>query len=250
MRFDTHVHLCDKQFDKDRAQCIAQADKVLECAVSLENAGQVLRLAAQYKSVYAAVGIHPSYCPPGEHITAELDRLAVLVQHPCCTAIGEIGLDKRADQPEFSLQQRLFAEQLDIAAMYRKPVSIHCVRASGPLCDILRSRECGRGFIHGFSMSKETARLCMDKGYLLGVGTVAAYTNGDRLRDVLRYIPKDRVVLETDSPYMPPEPQRGMRNVPDNLKIPAQVLAELWNCEIQQVYAVTYTNACTALGIV
>lgn len=251
MFFDTHVHLCHEAFCADRAQVIDQADAFLECATSLEDISWVLLLSKEYAKIFAAVGIHPFYCT---NLSNTEGSIGSLLQRLCAQnveikAIGEIGLDYRKNQPDHKMQYACFLEQLEAAKKLQLPVSIHCVQALPHVQEAIRSSGTLRGILHGVSLSRESAAFFLDRDFYFGIGSIATYANARRILELIAYMPIDHLLLETDSPYMPPKQARGERNVPANARYTAQVIAEIKQMSLEEVFAITYQNACNLLQV-
>lgn len=249
--FDTHVHLSDTAFSTDLEQIVLQADAFLECATSYRDADQVLALAARYPHIYAAVGIHPFFsnlsAPELNSVSHWLYQLQQ--QSTKIKAIGEIGLDYRDDQPDRKIQYICFLEQLETASMLKLPVSIHCVRAIQDIQKAICNSKIQSGILHGASLSKESAHFFLERNFYLGVGSIVTYHNARRVIEMIKYTPLDYLVLETDSPFMPPEKMRGQRNIPRNARFAAQAIADIKQLPVETVYYVTYQNACKVLQI-
>ena len=248
MIFDTHAHYDDKAFDPDRRELLlglssAGIGAVTNIGASLESSQTTLTLAKEYPWMYAALGVHPSE-------TAQLNEenftwLEQAVREEKCVAVGEIGLDYYWEEPEHEIQKQWFSRQLALAAGERLPVVIHSRDAAKDTLDLMKA-ECAwenGGVIHCFSYTKEIAREYLEKGFYLGIGGVLTFKNGKKLREVVEYAPLTQLVLETDCPYLAPEPHRGTRNFSANLTYVAQTLADIKGISREEVEAVTWENA-------
>lgn len=248
MIFESHAHYDDEAFDGDRDVLLGSLWEngigyVVNVGASLKTTEQTVALAQKYPFVYGAAGVHPSE-------TAELDEgkfrwLKEQCAQPKIVAVGEIGLDYHWEEPEAPVQKRWFARQLELAGQVRLPVIIHSRDGAKDTLDILKAWK-GRlegGVIHCFSYSRETARECLDLGFYLGVGGVATFKNARRLKEVVEYAPLDRIVLETDCPYLAPEPYRGGRNSSLYLPYVAEAVAAIKGVDREQVEDVTWENA-------
>lgn len=219
MIFDTHAHYEDEKFDPDRAGLLAALpDKLIETVVNvgstMDTSRKSVALAEEYPYIYAAVGIHPE---EDEDFSEEnIEELRELAQHDKTVAIGEIGLDYYwVKDPEKRDEQKYwFKRQLELARELDLPVIIHSRDAAGDTYDILKeAAEKGtRAVIHCYSYSPEQAVEYVKMGYYIGVGGVVTFKNGRKLKETVKSIPLDRILTETDCPYMAPERFRGMRN--------------------------------------
>ena len=222
MLFDTHAHYDDEQFDGDRDALLSALPEngvalVVNASSTLESAEAGLRLAEKYPYVYAAVGVHPHDAKTmGSRTVAALERLLC---HPKAVAVGEIGLDYHYDHSPRNIQRHRFAEQLELAGRVRLPVVIHEREAARDTLDILSRYPDVTGVFHCFSGSWETAKLLLDKGWYLSFTGVVTYINARKSHEVIKNMPRDRLMLETDCPYLSPEPMRGRRNSSLNLEI-------------------------------
>lgn len=248
MIFETHAHYDDKAFDEDRELLIGQLQKagigcVVNIGASLESCKTTIKLMEKYDFFYGALGVHPSE-------TAELneDNFAWLFRQ-CelkkCVAVGEIGLDYYWDEPERELQKKWFRRQLCMAKELGLPVVIHSRDAAQDTIEIMREEQADKigGVVHCFSYTKETAQIFLDMGFYIGVGGVITFKNGKKLREAVEKIPLERIVLETDSPYLSPEPNRGKRNSSLNLPYVAEQIAAIKGVSVKEVENVTYENA-------
>ena len=248
MLFDTHAHYDDGAFDKDREEILAGlgavgVGAVVNVGASLESTRRTLELAWRYPFIYGAVGVHPSEC--GALTEEDIRWIESPASGKKVVAIGEIGLDYHWEEPERGLQKKWFARQLAMARCVGLPVIIHSRDGAKDTLDILKAEkgeEIG-GVVHCFSYTWETARVCLDMGFYLGIGGVATFKNARRLKEVVAYAPLDRLVLETDCPYLAPEPHRGKRNDSRYLSYVAEAVAAIKGIGREQVEAVTWENA-------
>lgn len=246
--FETHAHYDDEAFDEDREQLLAELPargiaKIVNIGASLSSCEKTLNLAERYESIYAAVGVHPSE-------TAELNEesfawLGEACRHPKCVAVGEIGLDYYWEEPEHDIQKKWFVRQLDLARERRLPVVIHSRDAAKDTVDILTAEHAGEigGVIHCYSYTKETARIFLDMGFYFGIGGVLTFQNAKKLKEAVEYIPLERIVLETDSPYLAPVPFRGKRNDSSHIPYVVAALAQLKGISEEDVRRQTWQNA-------
>lgn len=248
MIFETHAHYDDAAFAQDRDLLLGQFPekgivRVVNISSSLKSCRKTLELADRYSYVYAAVGIHP-----GDTKALDEESFAWLRQqcgHPKCVAVGEIGLDYYWDEPERETQQIWFRRQIALAKELGLPLVIHSRDAAQDTIRIMEEEDAAAagGVIHCFSYTKETARIFLDMGFYIGIGGVVTFKNGKKLKEAVAEIPLERIVLETDSPYLAPEPNRGKRNSSLNLPYIVKQIAELKNVTPQLVEEVSFSNA-------
>lgn len=250
MIFDTHAHYDDKQFDADRAEVLGAlpqhgVGRVVNVAADWESVADTLALSRQYDHVFAALGVHPSHSAELDEV--RFDLLEALLRQPKVVAVGEIGLDYYWKEPARTLQQEWFVRQLALAQRVKKPVIIHSRDAAADTLDLIRQhgKDLG-GIIHCFSYGVEMAKAYLDLGYDLGIGGVVTFSNGRKLQEVVQYAPLDRLVLETDCPYLSPEPFRGRGNRNSSLRLSyvIQKIAELKQVSPEEVEEATWKNAC------
>ncbi|SFQ48186.1 TatD DNase family protein [Lachnospiraceae bacterium XBB1006] len=256
MIFDTHAHYDDEQFDTDREDLLreifsANIDKIVNVGADMETSRASVALANAHPEIYAAVGVHPSdIACLNEEAYDELRRLAAEER---VVAIGEIGLDYYWDkEPEVQSAQRdAFKRQLELAREVKLPIIIHSREAAKDTMDILTAEPHvdNPGIIHCYSYSVEQAREYVKMGYYIGVGGVITFKNAKTLRKVVEEVPLERIVLETDCPYLAPEPNRGKRNYSLYLKFVAEKIAEIKEISVEKVEKMTYQNALTVYGL-
>lgn len=250
MIFETHGHYDDTQFDEDREQLIAEflekdIDKVMNVGADMQSSRNSVELAAKYPQFYAAVGVHPSEV--GELTETDIQELkSMVLDNPKVRAIGEIGLDYHFDDdPPRDVQKKWFLRQLELAQELTMPIIIHSRDAASDTMEMLKRMDGGRngGVIHCYSYSVEQAREYIKMGFNIGVGGVVTFKNSRKLQEVVEDIPLEKIVLETDSPYMTPVPFRGTRNSALNIPYIAEKIAEIKGVPVQKVYDQTYANA-------
>lgn len=250
MIFETHGHYDDEQFDEDRERLIAEflekdIDKVMNVGADMQSSRNSVELAGKYPHFYAAVGVHPSEV--GDLTEDDMQALKQMtLENPKVKAIGEIGLDYHFDDdPPRDVQKKWFIRQLELAQELGMPIIIHSRDAASDTMEILKDMDGGRngGVIHCYSYSREQAREYIKKGFHIGVGGVVTFKNSRRLQEVVEDIPLEKIVLETDSPYMAPVPFRGTRNSALNIPYIAEKIAEIKGVPVQKVYDQTYANA-------
>ncbi len=250
---DTHVHLDFPEFDRDRAEVISRAQEVgvrtlINVGVDLQSSRASVQLAEQFPGVYAAVGIHPH---DAKTATAEaVEELRQLAGHPKVVAIGEIGLDYYREHSPRNVQQSVFRQLLCLAQDLSLPVIIHARSAWEDVLVAVREvvGEQGQGVFHCFPAGREGARQVVDMGFHVSFTGVVTFKNA-RAVDVLAQMPLERLLLETDCPFMAPEPHRGMRNEPAYVHLIAQKIAEVLQVPVAQVAEVTTRNAWQLFGL-
>lgn len=223
--FDTHAHYDDEAFDADRDEVLSTFDGlVIDPGCTLASSQAAIDLAARHPNVYAAVGIHPENC--GDFLPEHINVLRRLARQPKVVAIGEIGLDYYwAENPPRDLQQQVFRAQLALARELDLPVIVHDREAHGDTLAIVSEFPEVRGVFHCFSGSPEMARELLRRGWYLGFDGPVTYKNARRAPEVAAVTPLDRMLIETDSPYMTPVPYRGQRNSSAYVYLVAEKLA-------------------------
>jgi TatD DNase family protein len=250
---DTHMHLHLAQFDHDRAPAIERAAaagiaRMVEIGYDLESSRAAVALAGRHAHIYAAVGIQPHYAAEADE--GWLAEVRVLAAHPKVVAIGEIGLDYYHDRAPHDLQERLFRAQLALAQELRLPVVIHSRDAHADTVRILHDAARGQpGIMHSFSGGWDYAAACLEIGFLLSFSGPVTFAKATELHEVARRAPLDRILTETDSPYLSPHPLRGRRNEPANVRLVAERLAELRGLALEQLAEAVWRNAVAIFGL-
>ena len=249
MIIDTHAHYDDERFDEDRDELLLSmrekgVEAIVNASASLKGCYDSLALAEKYDFMYFLAGIHPSDALDLE-IYGNFDKIKGMAMHNKCVAVGEIGLDYYWDEPERSIQKKWFEAQLNLANEINKPINVHSRDSYADTFDLIKSTKAyeNGGIIHCFSYGVECAREFLDMGFMLGIGGVLTFKNGKKLKEVVEYAPLDQLVLETDCPYLSPEPFRGKRNHSGNIKYVAERLAEIKNISVEEVIRATRENA-------
>ena len=251
--FDTHAHYDDAQFDADREALLSAMPEngvglILDPGCDLESSRAAIALAEQYPHIYAAVGYHPENCAP--YTDADLDILRRLAQHPKVVAIGEIGLDYYWEQnPPKEFQQAVFRAQLALARELDLPVIVHDRDAHADCLAIVKEFPEVRGVFHCYSGSVEMARELWKLGWYLGLDGPVTYKNARRTVEVAAEVPLERLLLETDSPYMAPVPKRGTRNDSRNIAHIAAKIAEVRGMTADEIIRVSAENGRRLFGI-
>ena len=247
MLFETHAHYDDEQFDADRGELLSSLAQggvglVVNPSVTAENAKKVLAMAEQYPFFYAAVGVHPENC--ANYDENELAMLRELAKHPKCVAIGEIGLDYYWEEnPPREFQQRVFREQMALAQELHLPVIVHDREAHADSLSIVKEFPEVKGVFHCYSGSAEMAKELLKLGWMISFTGVVTYKNARKTVEAAEVIPLDRLMIETDAPYMSPVPKRGTRNDSRNLIYIAEKLAEIKGISTEELIRITEENA-------
>ncbi len=247
MIFDTHAHYDYKDFDADRDQLLSSMEEhgvgtIVDVSSTYDSCEQVIRLAGQYPFMYAAVGVHPDEV--GELSEEKLDRMEALLSQDKVVAVGEIGLDYHWDVEPHEVQHDWFIRQMELARRADLPVLIHSREAAADTFEVMK-QYAGTltGIMHCYSYSKEMAKEYVKMGYLIGVGGVVTFKNGRKLKETVAKIPLESIVLETDCPYMAPEPYRGKRNDSTYLPYVAKEIASIKGVTYEEVVEKTEQNA-------
>jgi len=243
---DVHAHLDDTRFDEDRAEVLEQLRaagirRLINSGCSHRACENAIQLAEENDFIYASVGIYP-------HDVAELeerglDALREMARHPKVVAIGEIGLDYYYDTAEKELQKKWFHAQLELAEELNLPVVIHSRDAMQDTLEILRAHPNNTGIFHCYSGSVESLREIVSLGWSISMGGVVTFKNARVAKEVAAAVPADRLMLETDSPYLAPTPYRGKRNSAVYLTEVAKCIAELRGTTAQEIERITDENA-------
>jgi TatD DNase family protein len=251
---DTHAHLHDAAFDADRTAVLARARAAgltgfLTIGTDVGTSEAALALAAVEPDVYAAVGIHPHDARTAD--AEALRRIAGLARTPRVVAVGEIGLDYYRDLSPRAAQRTALVAQLQLARTVGKPVLLHCREAHADLLDVCAAEgvDAVGGILHCFSGHLGAARRGLGLGLLISIAGPVTYPSARRLAEVVRTVPLDCLVLETDCPYLPPQPWRGQRNEPAYLPVTAARVAELLGLPVAAVAAATTENAARLLHL-
>ena len=254
MLFDTHVHLNAEQYNEDLTQVIdrAREEGVKEMVVvgfdrpTIEKA---IELCETYEFIYASVGWHP--VDAIDMLDEDLKWIEELSHHPKVVALGEMGLDYHWDKSPKEIQKEVFRKQIRLAKKVKLPIIIHNREATADIVEILKeegAEEVG-GIMHCYSGSVETAYQCLDMNFLISLGGPVTFKNAKKPKEVAEAIPLDRLLIETDAPYLAPHPYRGKRNGPAYVKLVAEQIAELKGISLEEVAEATTRNAKKLFGI-
>lgn len=247
--FDSHAHYEDSRFDQDRENLFETLKAhgvggIITCGCDKESSLAALKMAKESDIVYAAVGIHPGNIDSGTTVS-DIEKL---LNFEKCVAIGEIGLDYYWVQDNKEKQKEIFISQLELAKKYNLPVLVHDRDAHADTLEILKEYK-PKGVVHSFSGSMEMAEDIINLGMYIGVGGVITFKNAKKLPDIVKNLPEDKILLETDAPYLSPVPFRGKTNNSALIYLTAEKIAEIRNTTTEHILKITYQNAKTLFGI-
>lgn len=248
MFIDTHAHLDDEKFQDDLIEVLARAQEaqvqyIVNVGYDLVSSQKSVELAKTYPHIYAVVGLHPHDAKDAQEDTYK--RLVELAKEEKIVALGEMGLDYYWDNSPRNVQQQVFRRQINLAKELNLPIVIHDRDAHGDIMQILqeeKAEEVG-GILHCFSGSWEMAEACLKMGFYISFAGPLTFNNARKLVEVAQKVPLDRILTETDSPYLPPHPFRGKRNEPARVVLVAEKIAALRNEEVEKIGEITLENA-------
>jgi len=247
---DTHCHLDEESFTQDCAGTIQRAvdagvKTMLAVGITLDSSRRVVELAQKHDSVYAIVGLHPNYVSAAN--PGDWEQIIELMRAPKVVGIGETGLDKYWDYAPIEVQTEYFHRHIELSRQLDLPFVVHCREAEAETLAVLKKQaETGplRGVMHSFCGSAETATACLSMGMHLSFAGMLTFKKNDLLRQLSTTLPLDRLLVETDSPYLAPTPFRGKRNEPAHVRLTAACLAKSRGVSKEEVAAATTRNAC------
>lgn len=253
MIVDSHCHLDDESFDSDLSQVVANAlnngiSHIVIPGADPASLAKSVEISHRFENVYFAVGVHPDECQKYDE-----EFLKSYINDPKCVAVGECGLDYYRLKDDFSdeeilqikaLQKQVFVSQINLAKAHNKPLILHVREANGDTFEILKANAPypNAAVLHCFNASKLLLKL-KDEGFYFGIGGVLTFKNAKNLVEILPDIPLDRILIETDSPYLAPTPNRGKRNEPSYTKFVAQKIGEILDLNVKEVEEITTNNA-------
>lgn len=246
MLFDSHAHLDDRKFDSDRSETIAALQKSgVSCFVNIgadmESSESSVALAEKYDFVYAAVGVHPY---DAETVTDELiEKLRAMAQNKKVVAIGESGLDYHYEDADKQVQKNAFIKHIELANELDMPVIVHNRDSHQDMMDILREHKPKNAIIHCYSGSAEMAKEIVKMGYYISFSGTVTFKNARKVQEAVAEVPLDKLLAETDSPYLCPEPERGKRNDPSKMRYTVEKLAEIKGVTFEEMARITLENA-------
>lgn len=241
--FDSHAHYYDERFDGFRDELLSNlADNgvggIINCGCDINSSIESINLAEKYDYLYAAVGYHPENLDN----KLELNEIEKLASHKKCVAIGEIGLDYYWNPEKSAEQKAAFEEQIILAKKLDLPIIVHDREAHGDTTEILLKHK-PKGVLHSFSGSVEMAKELIKIGMYIGIGGVVTFKNAKKLPEVVKAIPEDKILLETDAPYLTPVPYRSKTNNSAMIYFTAQKIAELRETDVESILKISYSNA-------
>ncbi len=249
MIIDTHAHIDMLDNPKKAIEEAFEAGvkKIIIPGVEPETFEKVLKIAQEYKNVYAQIGVHPSEAQKFNDNVAKI--IIDMAKDKKVAAIGEIGLDYYWDKTFVDIQKKVFKIQIEIANILNLPVVVHDREAHGDTFEILEQMGAKRVLMHCFSGSKEFARQCINKGWYIALGGVVTFKNAKKVREVAKEIPLEYIMLETDTPYLTPHPYRGEENAPKYINFVAKEIANLKDTSVSLVEKITTQNALSFFNI-
>lgn len=252
MYFDTHAHLDDGRFSEDREAMIQSVfdsgvNLVVNVGADMDGSKASVHLASQYDGMYAAVGIHPY---DAQSMTEEdIEVLRELSKSPKVVAVGEIGLDYHYDEADKDKQKEWFLRQIKLAEELNLPYIVHDREAHADCLEVIKKSGYFRGVMHCFSGSSEMARELCDLGFYISFAGPVTFKNGKKAKEAAKNVPLDRILIETDSPYLSPEPYRGQRNDSSKVRFVAKEIAELRGMTEEVLANITLENGKRFFGI-
>ncbi len=245
--FDTHTHLEDRRFDEDRDKLIAALKgnnvvKAVTVGTNMETSQQCIDIAEKYEGIYAAVGLHPHDAK--DFKDTDIQAFEKMARNKNVVAIGEIGLDYHYDFSPRDRQMHAFEMQIDMAKGLNLPAVYHIREAFGDFLPMVRQGRCvNNAVMHCYGGSVESAKICLDAGMMISFTGVITFKNASKILDVVKYVPLERLMIETDCPYMAPVPHRGKRNEPAYVIEVAKTMAQIKGISIEEMAEITYNNA-------
>ncbi|MTW86505.1 YchF/TatD family DNA exonuclease [Virgibacillus dakarensis] len=254
MLFDTHVHLNAEQFFEDRNDVIKRAfatgvEYMVVVGFDRETIPLAIEIAEQYASIYAAVGWHP--VDAIDMTNEELKWIEELAKHPKVVAIGEMGLDYHWDKSPKDIQKDVFRKQIRLAKKVNMPIIIHNREATEDILEVLQEEDAKQvgGIMHCYNDSADYVQACLDMNFYISLGGPVTFKNAPLPKEVAVQVPLDRLLIETDAPFLAPHPNRGKRNEPAYVKLVAEKIAELRDMSFEEIGKVTTENAFSLFGI-
>lgn len=254
--FDSHAHLDDEKFNEDREIIInkihKEIDKFVSAGYSLEGSEAAVKLAQKYDFIYATCGISPNDIPQtNNELWIMLDKIKNLVQQNSkVVAVGEIGLDYYWNKENKEIQKTAFIEQIKLANELNLPIVIHTREAVMDTIEILKKNPVHKkGVFHCCPLNRELVKEALKLGFYISFAGPVTFKNSKNANEIIELVSNDRILIETDSPYLSPEPLRGKRNDPRNVKYIAEKIAKVKKMSIEEIAEITYNNTCRIFNI-
>lgn len=248
--FDSHAHYDDSKFDEDRKEIIQKmydegVTKIISAGYNLESSKYASKLTSEYDFIYTTCGISPNDIPEGEkEFYKELIEIKELTKNEKCVAIGEIGLDYYWNKENKEYQKRAFIEQINLANEVDLPIVIHSRDAISDTLEILKNNKVNRkGVFHCCMLNRKLVKEALKLGFYISFAGPVTFKNSKNAQEIIKMVPNERFFIETDSPYLSPEPNRGKRNDSRNLKYIVEKIAKEKNIDIEKVAEISYKNA-------
>ncbi|WNS75538.1 TatD family hydrolase [Bacillus sp. DTU_2020_1000418_1_SI_GHA_SEK_038] len=255
MFFDTHAHLNAEQYNDDLREVIDRAveegvSRIVVVGFDRPTIEKAMELTEQYDFIYASVGWHP--VDAIDMTDEDLQWIEELSSHPKVVALGEMGLDYYWDKSSKEIQKEVFRKQIQLAKKVKLPIIIHNRDATADIVAILKEEGASEvgGIMHCFSGSSETAKECVEMNFYISLGGPVTFKNAKKPKEVAEVIPMEKLLIETDCPYLAPHPYRGKRNEPSYVKLVAEQIAEIKNVSVEEVARITTENAKKIFGII
>ena len=245
--FDSHAHYNDEKFEEDREEILKEiyrsgVTKLVNAGYSLESSKSTIQIANSHDFIYSTVGISPNDI--ADYKKEDLKEIENLAKSPKVVAIGEIGLDYYWNKENKEIQKEMFKKQIELANKYNLPIVIHTREAVMDTIDMLKKHEVNKkGIFHCCPLNQELVKEAFKLGFYISFAGPITFKNSKNAKDVVSMVPLDRILIETDSPYLAPEPKRGTRNDSRNVKLVAKKVAEFKNLTLEEVAKATYDNA-------
>ncbi|WP_249872224.1 TatD family hydrolase [Oceanobacillus saliphilus] len=254
MLFDTHVHLNARQFEEDREETIQRAfdagvHYMVVVGFDRETIPLAVAIAEQYDTIYAAVGWHP--VDAIDMTEKDLEWIEELSAHPKVVAIGEMGLDYHWDKSPKDIQKEVFRKQIRLAKKVNMPIIIHNREATEDIIEILQDENAAEvgGIMHCYNDSVDYVEACLNMNFYISLGGPVTFKNAQQPKEVAKQVPLDKLLIETDAPYLAPHPNRGKRNEPAYVKLVAEQIAKLREMDVKELSEITTRNGLSLFGI-
>ena len=247
MLFDTHAHYDAEQFQNDLDEVLGDlknhgVEYAVTVGTNIKLSERSIEIAEKYENIYASVGIHPEFADECDE--KAIERLRELSKHKKVVAIGEAGLDYHwEDNPPKDVQKNAFIKQIELSNELSLPIIIHNRESTEDMLNILKEHTPKKAIIHCVSVSPEIAEILIKMGFYISFAGTVTFKNASRLKEVAKLVPNDKLLIETDSPYLSPEPLRGKRNDSRNVKYTAECLAKIRGTTLEEIEKITTENA-------